>query len=407
MRRLIEAGLAAYFLSACVSFPPPPPVRETPRFEEERFISFDGAELGLSAWRAEPPRAVLLAVHGMNDYAKAFEGAGEWWSREADLTVYAYDQRGFGRSPGFGRWPGAQTMRADLRAAIAAARTANPDLPLYVLGHSMGAAVVMTAMRESRLDVDGVILAAPGVWGGAQMPVAYRISLNLAASVAPGKTVTGERAGRRATDNIEVLRAMFADPLVIKDTRLDAVLGVVRLMGEAWDASNEIGGRILFLYGYKDEIIPVRKMQRASGRLCGKVLTRAYAEGWHLLFRDLQAERVWRDVADWTKAIGAARAVQIAAEGADATNPVSGAGPATSACAGADGGRSVAVAVQRPVDPASGGLEPLHAVRYMRVDLTKSCINIYVQSIVALDHMLCAPSLSMRIHSRKAGFDAP
>ncbi|GAB4520229.1 MAG: alpha/beta hydrolase [Amphiplicatus sp.] len=348
MRRFIEAGIAALFLSACVSFPPPPAARETPRFEDGRLISFDGAALGLSTWRAEAPRAVILAVHGMNDYAKAFEDAGEWWSREAGFAVYAYDQRGFGRSPGFGRWPGAETMRADLRAAIAAARAAHPGLPLYVLGHSMGAAVVMTAMREGPLDADGVILAAPGVWGGAQMPVAYRISLNLAASVAPGKTVTGERADRQATDNIEILRAMFADPLVIKDTRLDAVLGVVRLMGAAWDASDEIGGRILFLYGRKDEIIPVRKMQRASARLCGRVETRAYPEGWHLLFRDLQAERVWRDVAEWTEAVGAERPSQAAAQGADATNPVSGAGPATSACAGADGGRSVAVAVQRP-----------------------------------------------------------
>ncbi|MBB5518726.1 alpha/beta fold hydrolase [Amphiplicatus metriothermophilus] len=348
MRRFIEASLAALFLSACVSFPPPPPARETPRFEDGRFVSFDGAAFGLSAWRAENPRAVLIAVHGMNDYAKAFEGAGEWWAREAGLVVYAYDQRGFGRSPGFRRWPGAATMRADLRAAIAAARAAHPGLPLYVLGHSMGAAVVMTAMRDGPLDADGVVLAAPGVWGGAQMPVAYRIFLNLAASVAPGKTVTGERAGRRATDNVEILRAMFADPLVIKDTRLDAVLGVVRLMGAAWDASDEIGGRILVLYGRKDEIIPVRKMQHAAARLCGRVETRVYAEGWHLLFRDLQAERVWRDVAAWTAETGAAQRWRPTARGADAASPVSGAGPATSACAGADGGRSVAVAVQRP-----------------------------------------------------------
>ncbi len=27
-----------------------------------------------------------------------------------------------------------------------------------------------------------------------------------------------------------------------------------------------------------------------------------YPQGWHLLFRDLQAERVWRDVADWVLA---------------------------------------------------------------------------------------------------------
>jgi len=38
-------------------------------------------------------------------------------------------------------------------------------------------------------------------------------------------------------------------------------------------------------------------------RLTGPRRVIEYQEGWHLLFRDLQAERVWRDVADWSRAI--------------------------------------------------------------------------------------------------------
>ncbi|MEQ8936099.1 MAG: alpha/beta fold hydrolase [Amphiplicatus sp.] len=324
--------LAACFLSltACVSFPDAPPAIVTPHFSGETLISIDGAALGLTAWNAPGPKAVLVAVHGMNDYAHAFAGLGGWLSQHENIAVYAYDQRGFGRSPDFGRWPGEETMIADLSAAVAAAHAAHPGAPLFVLGHSMGAAVVMTAMREGPLDADGVILAAPGVWGGARLPILYRVALNMSASVLPGKSLTGERAGRQATDNIEILREMFADPLVIKETRLDAILGVVRLMGDGWDASNEIGGRILFLYGEKDDIIPVKAMAKTAERLCGDVETRAYPDGWHLLFRDLQAEKVWSDVGAWIDAQ------------ADAASPVSGSGPAASSCAGADGGRSVA-----------------------------------------------------------------
>ena len=285
--------------SACVSFPDAPEAIAPPVMAANVVQSVDGALLGLKRWEAERPRAVIIAVHGMNDYSNNFALPGAWWAENARITTYAYDQRGFGRSPGFGRWAGQETLVADLRAVVAATRATNPGVPVYVLGHSMGAAVVMTAEAAQPLGADGVILAAPGVWGGRALPIPYRLTLNMAASLAPGKTLTGERASRQATDNIDVLRQMYRDPLVIKQTRMDAILGVVRVMGKAYGAADDIESDILFLIGEKDEIIPLKAMEKTAGRLDGEVDVRRYQEGWHLLFRDLQAETVWRDVAAW------------------------------------------------------------------------------------------------------------
>lgn len=335
-----RAAALALLASGCVSFPPAPAPHVLPHIDGDRLIASDGAALGLEVWRAPDAKAVIVALHGMNDYGHAFEDAGQYWSHEAGITLYAYDQRGFGRSPGFGRWAGEGALKADLAAAIAAARAENPGLPLYVLGHSMGAAVVMAAAADGALAVDGVILAAPGVWGGSRLPLAYRATLNVAAGVAPGKTLTGERAKRQATDNIPVLRAMLADPLVIKETRLDAVLGVVRLMGRAWDASDEIGGRVLFLYGDRDEIIPLKALRKTARRLCGAVAVRNFADGWHLLFRDLAAAAVWREVAAWVAA--------EADETDDAASPELGFGPAASSCVDAGRESQRGVAVRRP-----------------------------------------------------------
>ena len=302
----------AILAQACVSFPDAPPAAAPPLLAANVLQSQDGALLGLQSWHAEKPRAVILAVHGMNDYSNSFALPGPWWAQEADFTTYAYDQRGFGRSPFFGYWPGAKTMVADLRAALAAIRTAHPDIPVYVLGHSMGAAVVMSAQADAPLDADGLILAAPGLWGGRAMPFPYRLTLNVAASIAPGKTATGERAQRQATDNIPVLREMFADPLVIKETRLDAALGVVRLMGEAYNNAENVEGDILYLVGARDEIIPVKAMEKTAARLNGGVDIRRYEDGWHLLFRDLQREAVWRDVAEWIDGRAGAKRAPIA-----------------------------------------------------------------------------------------------
>ena len=318
------AGFGFLFvcLGACASFPDAPEATQEPVISDDALVSVDGARLGVSVWEAENPEAIIIALHGMNDYARSFALAGDWWAREAGITTYAIDQRGFGRSPEPGQWPGSETLTLDLRAAVDAVRERHPDMPIYVAGHSMGAGVVLAAMKEGALPVAGAILAAPGVWGGSQLPILYRAGVNIAATFAPGKTLTGERAARQATDNIPILREMQKDPLVIKETRIDAVLGVVRLMGDAYDATDEAGGDILFLYGEKDEIIPVKSMKRAVDRLCGDVDMRSYDEGWHLLFRDLQAEKVWRDVAQWI-------------EKKNAADPEVGVGPAASMCANA------------------------------------------------------------------------
>ncbi|MEO1013788.1 MAG: alpha/beta fold hydrolase [Pseudomonadota bacterium] len=298
-RRAAVLALSALLAGGCVAFPDAPSPSVVPAYTDDAFVSLDGARLPFTVWEADEPRAVAIALHGMNDYANAFAMPATAWAEEG-VTTYALDQRGFGRAEERGRWPGAATMKADLRAALAAARRAHPSAPVYVIGHSMGGAVALAALGdEEGLDADGVILAAPAVWGGSRMPLFYRIAINLAATFLPGKTATGERAGRQASDNIDVLRQMAADPLMIGPTRLDATLGIVRLMGEAWRASENASGRILVLLGEKDEIIPPETIRDAADRLSGEVTVKAYPEGWHLLFRDLGRAAPIGDAAGW------------------------------------------------------------------------------------------------------------
>lgn len=299
MIRIAMAVVLAQMVSACVTYPAPPVMRAEPVLAANYIQSVDGALLGLRSWQAETPRAIILGVHGMNDYSRMYDGAGAWWARSASITTYAIDLRGFGNSPGFGQWVGDETMVADLRAALGAVRARHPDLPVYVMGHSMGAGLVIAAEAEETLGADGIILAAPGIWGGGAMPFPLRLSANIAASIAPSNTVTGENADRQATDNIAILRQMYRDPLVIKETRLDAVLGVVRLMGRAYDNADGVNTETLFLIGEKDEIIPVKKQAKTASRLGGKTTIIRYPDGWHMLLRDRQAETVWRDVANW------------------------------------------------------------------------------------------------------------
>ena len=95
--------------------------------------------------RAGEVKAVILALHGFNDYSNAFEGPGEAWA-ERGIATYAYDQRGFGAAPERGLWPGRAALAADAATAAQILRRLYPRVPLYLLGDSMGGAVAVVAM---------------------------------------------------------------------------------------------------------------------------------------------------------------------------------------------------------------------------------------------------------------------
>jgi len=276
-----------------------------PRLSTTQFVTEDGLALPLRVWLPAKgaPRAVVLALHGFNDYSKAFEDAGAYWATQG-LATFAYDQRGFGAAPHRGLWPGTPAMTADLRGALALLRDRYPGAPLYLLGDSMGGAVILAASAQDEpLPADGVILVAPAVWARATMPVLYRATLWLGAHTIPWATVTGEGLKIQASDNIEMLRALGRDPLIIKATRIDAISGLADLMDEALAAAPKLGLPALLLYGDKDEIVPedptLRLWQNLPAEARARQRQAIYANGWHMLLRDLGAKVVWTDIARW------------------------------------------------------------------------------------------------------------
>jgi acylglycerol lipase len=259
------------------------------------------ASLPRREWVPEQPaRAVILAVHGFNDYGNAFAEFGAF-AAEQGIAVHAYDQRGFGANPGAGRWAGTDALIADLESERARLAERYPDRPVYLLGESMGAAVVMAAIASgATLDAQGVILTAPAVWGGDQLNPLYRATLWLVARVAPGLKLTGRNLGVMASDNLDALRALSADPLFIKETRVDAIAGLVELMDTAYAAAGSLPGPLLVLVGENDEIVPpeaqAAMVRRLRANPCVHIV---YPAGWHLLLRDLQRQVVWQDIIAW------------------------------------------------------------------------------------------------------------
>ena len=288
-----------------------------PEVSGQVIVVSDGQRLPVRVWRATGKEThVIVALHGFNDYSKAFSMPAEWWAGRG-VTTYAYDQRGFGETTDPGIWPGTQNLVSDLFDVIRAVRARHGETPIFLAGSSMGGAVILAAYGSSLSSrgvsvvpvmertnhvppqIGGVILAAPAVWGRATMNPIYRAVLWLLVHVAPGARVSGKDLRITPSDNIEMLRALSRDPLVIKETRTDAVYGLVNLMDIALEAAGHLSIPALVLYGEKDEIIPRGATRLMIDRLDSSHRIALYPDGYHMLFRDYQAEVVWRDILTW------------------------------------------------------------------------------------------------------------
>ncbi|WP_185985007.1 alpha/beta fold hydrolase [Aureimonas mangrovi] len=107
-------------------------------------------------------RAVLLVFHGLAEHSGRYERFAAEMSA-IGLHVYAHDHRGHGRTSApdasprrFAEKDGARLVVEDCRAVFDHARARHPNLPMVVLGHSMGGLIAMAFARRYGRDLAGL-----------------------------------------------------------------------------------------------------------------------------------------------------------------------------------------------------------------------------------------------------------
>jgi alpha-beta hydrolase superfamily lysophospholipase len=293
-------------LTGCMPMIYPPEAKnQSAKLSETAFITEDGASLPLRRWLPKnETHAVLIALHGFNDYSKFFTTPAEYLSR-AGIACFAYDQRGFGLTPKRGLWAGHQAYVDDLQVLVRLLKQRYPKLPIYLLGESMGGAVIITAMGQTTMPaVNGIILSSPALWARETMPWYQTSLLWVAAHSVPWMVLTGKGVVKvTPSDNIKMLRALWHDPWVIKGARVEAIYGLTDLMDAAFEKARSLHGNTLMLYGEKDDIIPKQPtyqflQQFLTTDKANKTVA-IYPNGHHLLLRDLKAPTTWQDIAAW------------------------------------------------------------------------------------------------------------
>lgn len=256
----------------------------------------DGAHIPLRTYpAAHPLKAVILALHGFGDSRDAWEFFAPPLST-AGIEIVAPDQRGFGATQDADGWSNTARMVQDTREELAWLHSRYPDLPLYVMGESMGGAVALLLATYPPPELCGTILLAPAIM---KIGEPWQTVLDGIDTVAPrwkldGSAVPGERV---ASDNIHALRRMYFDPLTQHSSTVHPLAGLTHLMTAAFNAAPHIRTPMLMVFGGRDQFVLPPYTARFLKRLPAAVRLDEFPTAHHLISRDKRITA--QDVASW------------------------------------------------------------------------------------------------------------
>ena len=131
--------------------------------KQEKKQAADSAEIPCRSWYRSDrlPYAVLLCLHGFGMNMNSYNEFGKHMS-ELGIPTYAIDIRGFGCWQDKKQELDFEGAIKDVQTALIAIRKVHPDVPLILLGESMGGSLALQAMAENQTLADGLICSVPG-----------------------------------------------------------------------------------------------------------------------------------------------------------------------------------------------------------------------------------------------------
>lgn len=247
--------------------------------------------LAARRWEPESPRYIALLCHGYGEHSGRYHYVATRLIADG-AAVYAVDHIGHGLSDGERVLvENFEDVVHDFRLLDLTARREHPDLPIVLIGHSMGG---MIAARYAQLHGDelaAVVLSGPvlGTWAV--------VDTLLAADEIPDAPVDPSTLSR----DPEVGRAYVDDPLVwhgpFKRRTLEALkdcLGTITAAGAVDTVP------VLWLHGSDDALVPVDGTATGWATFAGRgSSSKQYPGARHEIFNETNRDEVLDDVLDF------------------------------------------------------------------------------------------------------------
>lgn len=254
-------------------------------------------------WPVENARGAVLLVHGLGEHSGRYEHVAAAFNARG-LVVLAPDHIGHGESPGhrvFVRTFDDYLMGVrELRAVIA---EQYPQLPCFILGHSMGGLITGGVLLEDQAQYQGALLSGPAF--AAEAPpsaVVMWIGRLLAKWIPKAGMISLDASG--VSRDPEVVADYMADPLV-NHGKITAALGIAIFdaMDQVMRQAHNITLPLLIMHGEADAMAAPKGSEQFAEAVGSEDLTLKLLPGlYHEIFNEPEGPEIIAAYADWIEA---------------------------------------------------------------------------------------------------------
>jgi alpha-beta hydrolase superfamily lysophospholipase len=262
-------------------------------------ISSGGLRLFYRTWRPDQtPRGVVAIVPGFNSHSGYYAWVAERLVAQG-LAVYAIDLRGRGKSEGERFYVQEfEDYVDDVHELVTSARTSEPGLPIYLLGHSAGGVVSCLYAIEHQQELAGLICES----------FAFKIPApDFALAVFKGLAHIAPHAHILHLKNEDfsrdpaIVEAMNADPLIENEKQpTETLASMVRADELLEKGFANMTLPVLILHGTEDKATKPSGSQQFFDTVGSIDKTLKFYDGaYHDLLNDTDRDQVMADVSAW------------------------------------------------------------------------------------------------------------
>lgn len=269
---------------------------------EERFDGACGLMISFRSWRpAGTARGVVVIVHGFNAHSGQYAWVAEQFLA-GGLAVYAVDLRGRGKSDGERYYVEKfADYVSDVAGIVKTAKSREPGLPVFMLGHSAGGIVSCLYTLEHQAELAGLICESFAF----QVPAPdFVLSVLKGLShVVPHAHVLHLKNEDFSRDP-KVVKAMNEDPLIANETQpAETVAEMVRADERLKKEFPLITLPVLILHGSADKATKPSGSQYFYDNAGSRDKTLKIYDGYfHDPLHDVGKEVVMADIKGWIDA---------------------------------------------------------------------------------------------------------
>jgi alpha-beta hydrolase superfamily lysophospholipase len=261
----------------------------------------DEISLFYQVWLPEDhPRAAVLIIHGLGEHSDRYQPYVDYFVPRG-YAIYAFDQRGHGRSGGpRGHTDRFERLIDDVDRLVDLIKAEQPDVKRFVLGHSFGSLVALSYGLQRSDRIDGVISSGTALQDALAVPGPLRALAGLFSRLTPSLKFDNGIPNQYLTHDRDILARYERDPLVHRwgTPRLAAEVELVRR--QLYEQADHWPLPLLMLHGGDDRIcLPVgarRFLEQAPHAL---VEYHEYAGFYHELHNEPERSIVFQDVEFW------------------------------------------------------------------------------------------------------------